>query len=96
MTDLNLPIKNSEQEKAELDQEIDTWKNRRKMAWLALISIIIITLISFFIIPIEKLKVLDSVIQWYFTIMGGIVASYFGTVLFDDKWKRDKKDDDDK
>lgn len=68
----------------------DRWKNRRRMAWLAIFSILLVTYLAFYHLPIEKLKLLDNVITWFYTIMGGIVASYMGLVTFDDIKTRNK------
>lgn len=67
-------------------------KNRRKMAWVALISIMVVTYLAFFHVSIERLKVLGEVITWFYFVMGSIVGAYLGfSTAFDMKNK--KKDD---
>ena len=54
------------------------WTNRRRMAWLALISIVVVTLCAFFLVPVAKLKVLGEVITWFYFTMTAIVGAYMG------------------
>jgi uncharacterized integral membrane protein len=54
------------------------WKNRRRMAWTSLISMIVITLLLFFAVPESRLTILSDVITWYYFIMGGIITAYMG------------------
>jgi len=56
------------------------WKNRRRMAWMSLISMIIITGLILFtnLVPIEKLKVLSEVITWYYLGCVSVVGAYMG------------------
>lgn len=56
---------------------IDRWKNRRRMAWVALIAIILLT-VSCFGLPIERIKALEMIITWFMTAMTTIVATYMG------------------
>lgn len=62
------------------------WLHRRRMAYISLFAILCVTLLAFFVVPIERLKLLDNVIIWFYTIMGGIVASYIGLATFGEKW----------
>ena len=56
------------------------WKNRRRMAWVSLISMIVLTFFIFFTdaISIEKIKVLGEVITWYYFASASIVGAYMG------------------
>ena len=55
------------------------WKNRRRMAWISLISMILVTGTLLFVpIPIERLKILGETIEWYFLSMASIVGAYMG------------------
>ncbi len=60
------------------------WKNRRRMAWTSLISIIVITFFILFTdaISIEKLKVLGEVITWFYFCMSSIIGFYMGATTF--------------
>ena len=54
------------------------WTNRRRMAWLALISIIVVTGLAFFVLPIDRLDKLADVITWFYLSMASIVGAYMG------------------
>lgn len=61
---------------------LDRWINKKKMAWVALIGILVICILSFFIISEVKLKVLEEIIIWSFIILGSIVGAYMGFSSF--------------
>lgn len=69
------------------------WKHRRRMAYIALLSILAVTYIIFYKLSIPKLKVLSDVINWFYITMGSIVGAYMGFATLDDKWKDSKKDE---
>jgi hypothetical protein len=54
------------------------WKNRRRMAWISLISIFVITLLVFFVVPEHRLKLLSDVITWFYFTMASVVGGYMG------------------
>ena len=55
------------------------WKNRRKMAWTSLISMLIVTILLLFApIDIEKLKVLSEPLTWYYLASASIIGAYMG------------------
>jgi hypothetical protein len=56
------------------------WKNRRRMAWLSLLSMTVITYIILFtnMVPIERLNVLTEVITWYYFCSVSVVGAYMG------------------
>jgi len=57
----------------------DQWKNRRRMGYIALISMIAVTAYAMSpFIELDKLKALESVITWFYTAMASIIASYMG------------------
>jgi len=66
-------------------------RTRRKMAQIALYGIFAVTLLAFFVVNIEKLKILGEVITWFYIIMGSIVGSYMGFATLDDHWTPKKK-----
>lgn len=83
-----LPVKTRKAKDPQTSMLLDKWKNRRRMAWVSLYSIIVVTIMAFYCVPIEKLKVLESVITWFYTIQGGIVGSYIGLATFSEKWEK--------
>ncbi len=57
----------------------DLWKNRRRMGYMALISMIAVTAYAMSPwIELDRLKALESVLTWFYTAMASIIASYMG------------------
>lgn len=63
------------------------WRHRRRMAYLALFAVFLVTYWAMFVIPIDRLNALDEVITWFFIVMGSIIGAYVGFSTLDDKWK---------
>ena len=61
------------------------WRNRRRMAWTALVSILIVTFLSFFVVEESRLKLLSDVINMFYLSMASIVGAYVGFATFDKK-----------
>jgi len=62
--------------------------NRRRMAWVALISCIVVMILTLFYVDVDRLKVLEVVITWFYFGMISIVGAYIGfTTVFDMKKK---------
>lgn len=59
-------------------------KARRLMAWTAMISMLITTLLIFFVVPESRLSLTDNVSTWFYTIMGSIVLAYTGAATWFD------------
>jgi predicted membrane protein len=64
---------------------VDTWKNRRRMAYVALIAEIIFTgiftaicVIPWLEITDHKIDTLSSVITWFYAAMSSIIGAYIG------------------
>lgn len=53
-------------------------KNRRRMAWVSLIAMIVSAFCLMFLIPEEKLNKLDGLLELYWLGLGGVVATYVG------------------
>ena len=55
------------------------WRNRRKMAWVALISMILLMLVLLFgPISIERITTLKDPIIWFFFSMTSVIGAYMG------------------
>lgn len=54
------------------------WKNRRRMAWTAMVSMLIVTLLAFFVIPEPRLALLSDVITWFYFGMVSVIGAYMG------------------
>jgi len=55
------------------------WKNRRKMAWVALISMVLLmAALLFGPIPVERITALKEPITWFFFSMASVIGAYMG------------------
>jgi len=61
------------------------WQNRRRMAWIALSSILVVTILAFFVVAESRLKLLGDVINMFYLSMASIVGAYVGFATFDKK-----------
>jgi hypothetical protein len=68
--------------------QTDTWRNRRRMAYFSLFSIILVTYWVLFSVPESRLKLLDEVITWFYFVMGSIIGAYMGFSAFEKKWNK--------
>lgn len=54
------------------------WKNRRRMAWVSIIMMVLMTFVLFFTIPEARLEKLQDVISWAYMAFASIVGAYMG------------------
>ena len=54
------------------------WRNRRRMAWLAFASIVVMALLCLFVVDPTRLEKLETVITWFMMAMASIVGAYMG------------------
>jgi cytochrome bd-type quinol oxidase subunit 2 len=52
--------------------------NRRRMAWVSLIALIVSGICVMFVIPETRLKSLSGLLELYFISLAGIVGAYVG------------------
>lgn len=52
--------------------------NRRRMAWLSLVALIVSGICVMFVIPETRLKSLGGLLELYFISLAGIVGAYVG------------------
>lgn len=71
----------------------DRWKHRRRMAYIALCAILLVTYACLFKIETKKLDALEVIITWFYVTMGSIVGAYVGFATLDDKWQNKKGND---
>lgn len=57
---------------------VDRWRNRRRLAWLAFLSMLIGTILLWFVVPINRVSALEEPIVWFYISMLGIVGAYVG------------------
>lgn len=67
-----------ETEKATAEELDDKFKNRRRMAWLAMIAILLATVAMMFFVPVEKIKALENVVTWFYMAMTTVIGAYMG------------------
>ena len=56
------------------------WRNRRKMAWTSLVSMLLITYLLFFtpLCSDGRLKLLGGIVEWYYLASASIIGAYMG------------------
>ena len=61
------------------DMQQIRWKNRRKMAWTSLITIVFVMMMLLFgPIPESRITALSEPITWFFFSMASIIGAYMG------------------
>ena len=63
-------------EMAEIER--NKWRGRRKMAWAALISMIVATAACMSIVSLDRLKIIEELLSWYYLAMASIIGAYMG------------------
>ena len=68
-----------EEQVTNIDLEKRKWSNRRRMAWFAFISMILVTAALLFA-PIElaRIKILSEPITWFYFAMASVIGAYMG------------------
>lgn len=66
----------------------DRWKNRRKMAWLALFAGLLYPLLVLFTDSTE----LGSIAMYFYLFVSSVVGAYIGFATMDDKYQKDRYD----
>ena len=70
-----------------MNETIDRWRNRRRMAWVALFALIGFGVACLILkIAETQLSLLINIV-W---ICGSVVGAYVGFATFDDKWQNGK------
>lgn len=72
---------------ATLDMMAARWKNRRRMAYVAIVMMVMMTVSLFFYIPEAKLDKLQDVISWAYMSFASIVGAYMGLSTYAEKKK---------
>lgn len=59
------------------------WKNRRRMAWISLTSMILVTLLLILLpIPTETLVILSNIVPYFYFGCVGVIAAYMGSSVW--------------
>lgn len=64
---------------------MDEWKNRQRMAYIALFSMIIATAGLYFIPDVKRIEQIAVALTWFYGAMGGIVAAFMGFKAWSDR-----------
>jgi len=65
--------------KEEHEMERNKWRGRRKMAWISLWAMVIVTIsLLIFPIPDSRLTILAEPITWFYFSMTSIIGAYMG------------------
>jgi len=68
------------------------WKHRRRMAYMSLISMLILTGYALSPwLPLDRLEKLDSAIDGFYFAMTTIVSAYMGLATFSGVWNKTPK-----
>jgi hypothetical protein len=72
----------------DLELEKRKWKNRRKMAWVSLVAMIVITLALLFApIPEGRLKIIAEPVIWSYFAFTSVIGAYMGFTTYAMKGK---------
>ena len=67
----------------ENDIERNKWRGRRKMGWMSLISMIVMTFaLVFGMVPDERIKVLAEPLMWFYLAMTSVIGTYMGVTTY--------------
>jgi len=78
-----ISLDNLDLKEKEYELERNKWRGRRKMGWIALLSMLTFTLILLFApISNEKLNILSETITWFYFAMTSIIGAYMGVTAW--------------
>jgi hypothetical protein len=69
------------------------WKHRRRMSYVALVAILVVTYLCLFKVDKERLADLEVIVTWFYVTMGSIIGAYVGFATLDDKWRKGSKEE---
>lgn len=61
------------------------WKHRRRMAYVSLLAMVVMTVSLFFFVDPERLAKIQDAIGWAYVMFGSIIMSYLGASTWDGK-----------
>jgi RsiW-degrading membrane proteinase PrsW (M82 family) len=74
--------------KVDENTAVITWTNRRRMAWLSLIAMILTLMLCIFYIPLERLDKLNVLVGDFFWCMFAVIAVYMGSTSIPFMWRK--------
>jgi len=57
-------------------------RNKRRMAWIALLSILVVTGLMMFVVDMERLDKLGDVVVWFYMSMATVIGAYMGASVY--------------
>jgi len=77
------PAIDPKEEKKNTELERSKWRSRRKMAWIALLAEILVT-VALFVAPIEekRISIISEAIIWFYFSMSSIIGFYMGSTTW--------------
>ena len=76
-------ISKSELDQVELENQDKKEDQQRRMAWIAMISMLVFTGILFTpIIDLDRLKAISDLLSMFYIAQAGIVATFFGSQAY--------------
>jgi hypothetical protein len=94
MSTENITIKQAkEQAKTSYILLSNRWKHRRRMSYVALVAILVVTYLCLFKVDKERLADLEVIVTWFYVTMGSIIGAYVGFATLDDKWRKGSKEE---
>ena len=64
--------------------DVDRWKNRRKMAWLSMLAGLLFPILILFTDSTQ----LGAIAGPFYVFIGMVVATYIGAAVVDDHWQK--------
>jgi hypothetical protein len=76
--------KTKRERQVDIELEKSRWSNRRRMAWMCLMSMIVLTYVILFtnFVSIERLGVLGDVITWFYLCCASVIGAYMGVTTW--------------
>lgn len=81
--DLNAEAASLKEKLIALENKDKKEDQQRRMAWVAMVSMILLTtLVLSPIIPVERLSTLSNIIEMFYIAQAGVVAAFFTTSAY--------------
>jgi len=69
---------------AEFQRDKAKWTNRRRMAWVSLSLLILMTVYLFHYMELPRIEALKGIIEWTYTVFATVVLAYLGFATWQD------------
>ena len=73
---------------SEAELKTDRDKTQSRLAWLAMLSIIVVTFIILFpLVDLERLEIAKDIIETFYIVQESIIGFYYGAITYMDSKK---------